>query len=157
MSVSTFPGGWVEQQKVGSRSSWTLTRCFGEWRCPDDGCSQLSREGCGHVQVCGISLTCYVLGKVLPDVEVASPFPWKSWHAIQFCNFPTCCQSALLTYSPHRAWSSYYCSSISSLCSNIHGAESWSRACLDTFVYKLSLLYTWKLHAKDSDVLEKSC
>ena len=35
----------MEQLRVESGSSWSPTWLFREWRCPDDGHSQLSREG----------------------------------------------------------------------------------------------------------------
>lgn len=129
------------------------------WRCPDDGHSQLSRKGLWPCPSVWYFLnTLCIGGKSYPDLELTSPFPWKSWHAIQFCNFPTCCQSALLIYWLHTSWwSSYCCFLIGSPYSKIHRAKGWSRACLGTFVPKLSSFYTCNFHAKGSDIPEQSC
>lgn len=60
--ISTCPAKLL---RVESWSSWPPTRLFREWRCHYDGHSQLSREGLWLVQICGISLIRYVLGRVL--------------------------------------------------------------------------------------------
>lgn len=106
--------------------AWDPARLLRKCRCPMMTTARFPEKGCGHVQVCGISLTCYVLlGRRPNRCGDGLSLPW---HAIQCCNFPICSQSALWPCWPHSAWSSFYCSVTASLRSDIHRAEQvWSR------------------------------